>query len=109
MLFRRKKAIEPPVWELQGELDKQKLILDSMCDCTWEDYERQLKIVMALEKQKREWEAANKPPEKDHVSKNTWLAAGVTTACAAAPYAIEKTGKLANHLKGKVQLPKIWK
>lgn len=108
MLFRRKKA-EAPVWELQTELDKQKAILEGMDDVTWETYERQLKIVMALEKQKRDWEANNRPPEKRKVSGDTWVAAGVTTACGAAPYLIEKTGKLANHLKGKVQLPKIWK
>lgn len=108
-MFGRKKKVEAPVWELQTELDKQKAILDNMDDVTWEEYERQLKIVMALEKQKRDWEASIKPAEKRKISGDTWLAAGVTTACAAAPYAIERTGKLANHLKGKVQLPKIWK
>ena len=108
MLFKRKKVAEP-VWELQTELDKQKAILEGMEDVTWETYERQLKIVMALEKQKRDWEASIKPPEKRKVSGDTWVAAGVTTACASAPYLIEKAGKIAPHLKGKVPLPKIWK
>ena len=109
MIFKKKK-VEEPKWELEDEYNRQKAIL-ARTDIGWtmETYDQQLQVVLALEKRKREFEEAHKPPEKRRISPDGWLAAAVTAIVGVAPYAIEKSGHLANHLKGKVQLPNIWK
>lgn len=47
--------------------------------------------------------------QKRKVSPDQKIAAGVTLVGFSAPYIIERIGKLANHIKGKVNLPRIWK
>lgn len=107
-MFKKKQSTVEAVWPLQAEYDKQVRILNGN---TWtmEDYNKQLAVVLALEDKRAAWEEAHKPPEKRRVSPDGWLAAAVTAVVGVAPYAIEKGGHLASHLKTKVQTPKLWK
>lgn len=110
MFFKKKNQEPEPVWELEEEYQRQKAILARQ-DIGWtmETYDQQLQTVLKLEERKRKWEAEHKPPEKRRISPDGWLAAAVTAIVGVAPYAIEKGGHLANHLKGRIQTPDIWK
>jgi hypothetical protein len=109
-MFGKKKKQETAVWELEEVYQTMKADFKENFE-KWTTEERRTKLqeLLTLDKQRLEWEKEHKPEPKRHVSPDGWLAAGVTLAASAAPYAIEKGGHLASHLKTKVQLPKIWK
>ena len=108
MFGRKKKEVEIPVWEMQAEYDRMREQLDKLWPGS-KEHSALLADVIKLEERKRNFEEATKPPEKRKISPDGWLAAGVTAICGLAPYAIEKSGHLANHLKGRVSTPNVWK
>lgn len=109
---------EKPEWELETIYQRAIFKLDGLEgayeDCLTEaarekilsELSNQRAYVQSLAKQKREWEQAQ---QKTKVSADTKVAATVTGIAALAPYMIERAGKLANHMKGKVNLPRMWK
>lgn len=68
--------------------------------------EDQRRYVERLAEMRKDWEESQR---RRKLSPDSKMAATVTICAAAAPYMIERCGKLAQHLKGKVPLPRIWK
>lgn len=67
---------------------------------------QQRTYVEELAKSRKEWQES---VQRRKVSPDQMAACGVTLIGFSAPYLIERLGKLANHFKGKVNLPRIFK
>lgn len=106
-MFGRKK-VEVPIWPLQAEYDRAKDALAKLWPGTAE-HSKLLDEVLKMEEKRAAHEMAYKPVERQKISGNGWLAFTATLLGSAAPYAIEKAGHLANHMKGRVTYPNVWK
>lgn len=108
MFNRKKKEEVTPVWEMASEYARMISKLEELWPGS-KEYSALLADVIKLEERKRIFDEAHKPPEKRRITPDGWLAAAVTAVCGIAPYAVEKSGHLANHLKGRITTPNIWK
>lgn len=110
-MFRKKNK---PQWELESAyqfaMDRLSAMETSYAagedKFTWEELKTQREYVKDLTAMKAAWCEMGR---RRKVSPDQKVACGVTVIGFTAPYIIERVGRLANHIKGRVNLPKIWK
>lgn len=95
---------EMQVFEFQCQATEAKTRLDVLSKRN--RLAEQRAYVEELAKQRQSWVEAQ---TRRKVSPDQKVACGVTLVGFSAPYIIEHLGRLAQHIKGKVNLPRIWK
>lgn len=124
MFGKGKKKKEVLMWEREEEYQRAKGRCEG-AEIAWinakgKENEDQLKVEWLeakevyemLYKQKMEWmRATNSLPDqgKEKISKDTWVAAILTTLGIVAPPLIENRGVIMAHAKSWVQKPKLWR